>query len=92
MKREMLSIRDSVAGEYGSPIFVASLGVALRQLSDDLAPGGQAPDVMKTHAADYEIFHLGSFDSETGLFTLFDRPVSLGLVRSLVAQALKAVN
>lgn len=93
MRREILMIRDTVANQYMPPTFVASIGVAMRSLSDELSPNGQAPDTMKKHARDYEIFHFGSFDDELGTFDLFERPISLGLLNVLVPQdALRAVN
>jgi len=60
------TVRDLKARAYAPPFFIARDEVAIRTFSDALAEPGHP---MAAHPADYELFHVGEFDDETGAFT-----------------------
>lgn len=67
MKIQVYAIRDSATAAFGTPLFMMAKGQALRMLQDELAR--KAPDnQFANHPADFELFELGTFDSESGLF------------------------
>lgn len=78
MKLYIVAVRDSKANAFGVPFFQPNLGGAIRQFNDECKRA--APDnVMYKHSADFELFHLGSYDDEFATFTLLDRPTSIAL-------------
>lgn len=63
MIRLMLSLRDSKAEVFLPPFFVPTVGVAYRQLQDEL----KRPDSeLAKHAGDYSLYQVGTWDDETG--------------------------
>lgn len=77
MNLAVTCLRDKLSG-FGNPSFSLTLPVAERnfiQLCESQhGDGDRLPFVP---AEDLELYNLGSFDSETGLFDLLDRPVLL---------------
>lgn len=67
MMQFVVSVKDSALGAYGRPLFVPSLGVAMRSFSDEVnrvAPDNQ----MNAHPEDFELWYLASFDEVNGTF------------------------
>lgn len=68
MKMKIVVMRDIKADLWGNPIFVQSLGGAIRGFQDEIAKtDGNA---LALHPEDYELYHLGDYDVETGNFEL----------------------
>lgn len=64
---QMCSVKDLALGAFGRPFFVPALGVAMRSFTDEV--NRKAPDnVMNQHPEDFELYHLGLFDEETGAY------------------------
>ena len=61
------------------PKFVPSIGVAIRSFSDEVNRQ-DAENQLFNHPDDFDLYEMGEFDDNTGLFTLHDQPklVSLG--------------
>jgi hypothetical protein len=70
----VFSILDSRAELFGNPVFTVSLGGAIRSFEDE-ARNKESP--IAQHPRDYELYHLGEFDPESGSFNLFDAPKRL---------------
>lgn len=71
MKLQMFSIRDRQVGAFMSPFFQQSEGAALRGFADEV--NRAAPDnILYRHPDDFELFYLGTFNSEDGSFELFE--------------------
>lgn len=67
----VVSVFDSAVQAYGRPVFVPSRGYAERSFSDEI--NRDAPDnAMHAHPEDYEMFELGTFDEESGVFVNCD--------------------
>lgn len=75
MKLQTFAIYDSKAQAYLQPFFSQTIGTALR--SFEQAVNDPNHDFSK-YAADYTIFHIGSFDQSEGRYTQLDANVNLG--------------
>lgn len=70
----MFSVLDTKAGFYTPPMYMRSVGEALRGFENEARnPESQ----LYNHAADFTLFQLGEFNQETGEFTLLHAPHSL---------------
>lgn len=78
MKLTLCTVKDRAADAYGRPMFVPSTGIAIRSFSDEI--NRQAEDnQMYNHSDDFDLYELGEFDDNTGLFALHDQPKLLTL-------------
>lgn len=75
MRLQVFTVYDSKAEAYGQPTYAQAVGAAVRAFSS--AANQEGHDFQK-FAGDFTLFHVGSFDQETGRFTLNDAPVNLG--------------
>jgi hypothetical protein len=78
MKLNICSVKDRAAEAYGRPMFVPSTGVALRSFSDEINRNS-ADNQLYNHPDDFDLYDLGIFDDNTGLFELHDQPKLLSL-------------
>lgn len=65
MKLVIVSVRDTKANAFGIPVCVPTVGAAVRSFSDQI--NGQ-DSVLTKHPQDFDLFELGTFDDNTGLF------------------------
>lgn len=63
MKQDVFSVFDDKASAFGTPIFVANRGIAVRSFSDAVQESGNA---FAKHASDYKLYKLGEFDNVSG--------------------------
>lgn len=73
------SVRDRAVDSFGTPIFVVAVGQAVRGFTDEI--NRKASDnQMNKHPEDFDLFVLGKFDSDTGLFvdTTVPRQIAVG--------------
>lgn len=76
MRMVICSVRDKVAGCYGRPMFLQSVGVAIRSFMDEA--NRSAPDnQLNNHPADFALYHFGYFDDEEGTFDLLPHPAEI---------------
>lgn len=61
----VVSVKDLAMQGFGRPIFVPSRGVALRSFMDEVRKDGSD---MAAHPEDFELYSVGFFDDESGLF------------------------
>lgn len=80
----VVCVRDSAIGLYNRPFVVQSIGQAVRSFGDECVRDG-ADNPMKAHPADFELYHTGEFDEETGLISSLMQP-------TLIARAVDYVN
>lgn len=73
---QVCAVFDSKAGVHCAPFFQPTLGMALRAFSD---AANILDHPLSKNAEDYTLFHLGTFDDATAVFTTFPKHVSLGL-------------
>lgn len=86
MKLTLCTVKDRAADAYGRPMFVPSTGIAIRSFSDEINredPQNQ----MFYHSDDFDLYELGEFDDNTGLFSLHEQPKLLTLGKQVKTTA-----
>ena len=78
MKLVLCSVKDRAADAYGRPMFVPSVGVAIRSFSDEVNRS-DTDNQLFNHPDDFDLYELGEFDDNTGLFSLHEQPKLLSL-------------
>jgi hypothetical protein len=78
MKQIICTVKDRAADAYGRPMFVPSAGVAIRSFSDEINRNN-ADNQLFNHPDDFDLYELGEFDDNTGLFALHEQPKLLSL-------------
>lgn len=73
MKFNVYSIRDSKTG-FLSPTFEINDVVAMRNFEHAVV---NSDSVLFTHARDFDLFKIGTFDSDTGRLMPLELPVNL---------------
>lgn len=71
---QVFAVRDSALDAFQRPFFVPAQGLAIRAFSDEV--NNPQSDFFK-HPADYELFHLGSYEEDTAGFQLLPQPKSV---------------
>jgi hypothetical protein len=79
MKLTLCSVKDRAADAFGRPMFVRSIGEAIRSFSDEINRAADDNQLFN-HSDDFDLFELGEFDDNTGLIEVYEQPklVSLG--------------
>lgn len=80
MHYKIVVVRDRAADCYGQPVFVQSLGSAVRSFQDEINKEGTP---FHSHPDDYDLYHCGEFDDESGLFNT-GRPSQIAVGKDLV--------
>lgn len=65
------AVRDLKAAAFAPPFFIQVDAVAIRTFAD---AQNDPSHPMSRHPADYELFHIGEFDDESGIFTPLVQP------------------
>ena len=84
MKLQIVAVFDSAAQAYSTPAFVSATGLAVRQLSSDVNRASDAP--IFTNPDDFELYHLGEFDDETGIIFSLSSPILLARAKDLAVR------
>lgn len=75
----VVAVKDLASNTFSRPFFVPHSSVAIRSFTDEVNRVG-ADNLMNTHAEDFELWHLGMFDEELGVF---DSPGASRLSRAV---------
>lgn len=81
MNSEMFTVYDSAAARYLEPFCAETLEVAMRMFRTLVAKEGHQ---FARYPEDYRLFHIGSFNAETGMLVPLETPHSLGLALGFV--------
>ena len=76
MKYVLVSVHDRAAECFGRPMFVVSLGQAIRSFTDEVNRNHE-DNQMYRHSNDFDLYNLGLFDDSTGLFELHKPELTL---------------
>ncbi len=76
------SVKDRAADAFGRPLFVPSIGLAIRSFSDEVNREA-ADNQMYHHSDDFDLFELGTFDDSTGIIEWHSSPKQLALGKSV---------
>jgi len=74
MIRQIYSVRDAQAAIYGPPVLALTDGEAIRSFQ---TAANNPQSAIGQHPADYDLFHLGTFDDETGKYQSLEAPKRL---------------
>lgn len=73
MKQIICTVYDRAAETYARPMFVPSIGVAIRSFTDEVNrndPNNQ----LFNHADDFDLYELGEYDDQTSRIIMLDLP------------------
>lgn len=76
MIKQVCAVMDSAAQVFGAPMFVPANGVAVRAFQNEVARV-DVNNQLNQHPQDFVLFHIASFDDETGGFVNVVPPVQL---------------
>lgn len=76
MKFKIVAIRDRAVDVFSVPVFVASIGAAVRSFGDEVKRphSDERPNQLNAHPEDFDLFHLGDFDDNDGSFSTLVLP------------------
>lgn len=83
MLMKAYSVMDVKAKAYNTPFFMAQDGMALRAFGDLVRDPKTS---IHAHPEDYSLFHVGSFDDESGIMIAIDAPAYIGKAVDFVEQ------
>jgi hypothetical protein len=69
----IVSVKDSAAEAYGRPMYLQSLGVAIRSFTDEVNREDKDNQLFN-HPDDFDLYELGVFDDSIGKYELRDNP------------------
>lgn len=75
MNLQVFTVRDSKSNTFGSPMFLQTVGTCIRSLADEVNKNQES--MVYQHPEDFELFHLGQWDTDTARFELFPDPKSV---------------
>lgn len=78
MKIIVVAVRDRQLAQFGRPWYAVTRGQAVRSFADEINRAA-ADNQLYMHPEDYELFALGFFDEEKGVFENLDHPESLSV-------------
>ncbi len=81
MLHNVFAVYDSKSEAYLQPFFMPTKGSALRAISDCV---NDAQHQFAQHPEDYTLFHLGTFEDNSGVWGLNSTPASLAVCIELL--------
>lgn len=69
---------DRAADAFGRPIFVNAIGQAIRSFNDEINRKDEQ-NPLYLHPEDFDLYHLGSYDDNTGVLTSLDEPKQIAI-------------
>jgi hypothetical protein len=69
----IVSVKDSAAEAFGRPMYLQSLGVAIRSFTDEVNREDKDNQLYQ-HPDDFDLYELGVFDDSLGRYELRDNP------------------
>lgn len=82
MKHEIIAIRDRAIDAFGLPAFVRSIGHGLRTFADQINKK-ETGNALNDHPEDFDLYHLGHYDEDSGRFESLDQPKQIAVGKSV---------
>lgn len=79
-KLQLLAVRDRQLDAFLRPFAAQSIGQAVRSFRDEI---NNNQSDMNKHPEDYELYHLGEFQDDTGVITA-TKPLQVALATNLI--------
>lgn len=76
MKHNVFAVFDSKVEAFGMPLFMHNKAEAIRAFIDQV---NDQKSLMSKHPEDFTLFHIGEYESSSGLMVPLTTPLSLGL-------------
>jgi hypothetical protein len=73
MKHIICTVYDRASELYGRPMFVPSIGAAIRSFTDEVNRNN-ADNQLFNHPDDFDLYELGEYDDQTSRITTLDLP------------------
>ncbi|UOF79018.1 DNA binding protein vP5 [Microviridae sp.] len=71
MRLFAIAVFDVAVDAFNRPFFSPSIGAAVRSFQDEV---NRSESEMRKHPKDYDLYHVGVFDDQSGRFEPFERP------------------
>lgn len=78
--RKIVAIRDRAVDAFGQPIFVVALGQGIRSFMDEM---NNKESSLAAHPEDYDLYHIGEFDEDTGLLIACTPPKMIAVGKDM---------
>jgi len=82
MNQVIVSVKDTAAQVFGRPVFVPSIGVAMRSFRDEVNRKDSTEDLAR-HPDDFELYELATFDDATGIIVMLPEPRMVARAKDL---------
>lgn len=82
MKLVILAVHDRAVDAFMTPMFMQSIGQAVRSFTDEVNRPAE-DNILYKHPEDYDLFELGTFDSNTGKFDMREDPRQVAIGKDL---------
>lgn len=69
MKLQIVVVRDRAADVFGQPFYVHTVGMAIRNFSDEINRADDKNPLYK-HPADFDLYYLGEYDDAGATFDI----------------------
>lgn len=90
MLQFVVSVQDRASGVFMRPFFVPHRNIAIRDFTDEVNRKADDNQLSK-HPDDFDLYLLGQFDDNTGVFTSENGPVVLVRAKDVFNSAVAAV-
>lgn len=91
MLQYVVSVKDRAAEVFNRPFFVPHRNVAVRDFTDEVNRAA-ADNQLNKHPDDFDLYILGTFDDNTGVFHMEETPTVLVRAKDvLVSNAVASV-
>lgn len=89
MKQHVMAVYDGKAGLYGQPMFTNSIGATERSFESEInRPSSlDRPNMLYEHPEDFVLYHVGTWDDNTGQFESLVPPVQIATGLNCVRKA-----
>lgn len=67
MQLQIFAVRDIKTDSFGTPMFLQTKGHAIRSFADEVNRKDEN-NILNKHPEDFELYHLGHWDTQTGEF------------------------
>jgi hypothetical protein len=69
----IVSVKDSAAEAFGRPMYLQSIGIAIRSFTDEVNREDKDNQLFN-HPDDFDLYELGLFDDSLGRYELRENP------------------
>lgn len=83
MLQFVVSVKDRAAEVFNRPFFVPHRNVAVRDFTDEVNRSA-ADNQLNKHPDDFDLYLLGTFDDNTGTFSMEEQPVVLVRAKDVI--------